>query len=185
MNRARPGLLAEMLYEMNLHEPVSDINKDLWILRELASRVDSVVELGVRSGISTSAFLAGQPQLVISVDIAPCPNVDTLRLSRGRTEFHFILEDSMKVILPPRDLLFIDTYHTYNQLLGELRRHAPATTQYIALHDTISYGIRGEDESAPGLIGAYSTFLDENHGVWRQYMASFAQNGLTVLARVR
>lgn len=103
-----------------------------------------VLELGVRAGNSTSALLAGAEAAggrVWSVDID-----DSLRFSR---EWHdsgiwsYICADDMAIdlgLLPDRvDVLFIDTSHTFEHTLGELRRFVPlvAPGGVVLMHDTL------------------------------------------------
>lgn len=180
----QPNMLAWLMMQSQVaNTTCGDIQQDLWILYEYATRVRDVVEFGVRDGVSTSAFLAAQPLRLRSYDIAPCPHRETLILARGRTHWSFHQADVLKI--PPLescDLLFIDTYHTYTQLCAELDRHAKNVSRFILLHDTLSFGTRGEDGSEPGLIAAYSAFIQANPQ-WRVHLVSMAQNGLTVLAR--
>lgn len=182
---AHSGLSARLLMEMNMQALEGDIHKDLWILHEYAGRVNHVLELGVRDGVSTSALLAAQPERLVSVDLAPCINQKSLELACGRTQWEFIQGDSRKFRYPSGffpELTFIDTYHTYDQLLSELQIHGPHTKFYIALHDTLSYGLKGEDGSEPGLMGAVREFT-RTSPEWREELVSLAQNGFTVLRR--
>lgn len=170
--------------QMEMREK-SDIARDLWILHEYAGRVDTIVEFGVRSGVSTIAFLAAQPRKLTSYDIEDCPSLDTMNIAKGKTEFTFVRGDTLEI--PPvqdADLLFIDTLHTYDQLSKELERHADGVKHFIIMHDTVSFGTEGEDGSKPGLIQAYQDFLKANPA-WRLDLISTAQNGLTVLRRGR
>lgn len=179
----KPDLMAYMLMEKCIQDKLhGDINHDLWILYELATRVSHITEFGVRGGVSTTAFLAAQPRVVKSYDLEPCPNHAMLVEAKGRVAWSFIIGNTLDVVIEPTDLLFIDTLHTYEQLSAELARHAKQVSRYIVLHDTISFGSKGEDGSEPGLIQAYSDFLKANPQ-WRVYLVSMAQNGLTVLAR--
>jgi hypothetical protein len=47
----------------------SDICEHLPTLRRYAEKCDSVIELGVRSVVSTWAFLAAKPKIILSIDI--------------------------------------------------------------------------------------------------------------------
>lgn len=178
----RPGLAAMLYMQSEIEAPGGDINYDLWLLYEFASRCRHVTEFGVRYGTSTSAFLAAQPTVLHSYDIEDCANEVALRLVRGNTEWVFHKESTLDCTIAPTEMLFIDTYHTYTQLTAELHRHHEKVARYIALHDTLSFGGVGEDGSQPGLIAAYSDFC-EAHPTWRPYHVSLAQNGVTILSR--
>ena len=54
----------EQLFE-NARSTRSDINEHCDKLRELAGQAASVVEFGMRHGVSTVALLAGQPKQMI------------------------------------------------------------------------------------------------------------------------
>ena len=180
-------MLAGMLMKREEVNPAGDINKDLWILYHYAAQCDQILELGVRSGVSTTAFLAAQPKHVVSVDLEPCINEKALRMVLGRTQWDFIQGDSRAFSYPTGftpELTFIDTLHTYNQLLSELQVHGQHTTKYILLHDTLSFGMQGEDGSTPGLLEAVRDYI-RTSGEWREGLFSLAQNGLTVLQRKR
>jgi hypothetical protein len=79
------------------------------------------------------------------------------------------------------DLLFIDTKHTAAQLYGELQRHAARVRRWIALHDTETFGERGED-GGPGLLSALQRFLREQPE-WTVTYHSATNNGFTVISR--
>ncbi|MFM7164911.1 MAG: class I SAM-dependent methyltransferase, partial [Planctomycetaceae bacterium] len=102
----------------------SDINEHCDKLRELASEAGSVVEFGMRHGVSTVALLAGQPQTLISYDLNHDSIVELLKTRQGKTAFSFVQGDSLSVDIESCDLLFIDTRHTADQLTRELQRHA-------------------------------------------------------------
>ena len=110
--------------------------------------------------------------------------------------------DSAAIQLPPRDLLFIDTWHVYAHLQAELRAHHAATRRYIIMHDTtvdadVGESVRlGMDTAAQarssgyaradierGLRPAIGEFLHEHGDEWRLERVDINSNGLTVLAR--
>ncbi len=158
----------------------TDIQEHLPVLALLARDLGRVVELGVRSGVSTAAFLQGGATSLCSVDISNCSAVVQQRAQfNWNTKHEFVQSDSLT--FPPRatDLLFIDTLHEGNQLLAELRRHAPTTTTCILLHDTETYGQNGEG-GGRGLRSALDQFLQENPS-WREARHWPENNGLTLL----
>jgi hypothetical protein len=102
----------------------SDIQEHLPRLRREAH--GTVLELGVRGGVSTTAFLAGLEErggTLWSVDIEPSSE----ELFVGHPQWRFVLADSRDVgalraagLTEPIDVLFVDTEHTYEQVRDEL-----------------------------------------------------------------
>lgn len=118
----------------------SDINVHLPRLRALASiPAVQVLELGVRSGNSTAAFLAAADEWggrVVSVDIVT-PKVPAEFWNCGL--WRFVRADDLGFVQDdPVDVLFIDTSHHYQHTLDELHRfHVMVTVDgCIVLHDT-------------------------------------------------
>jgi hypothetical protein len=170
----------ESLYRRLCQEP-SDVNEHLPTLRRLASGCSRVVELGTREGRSTCALLAAQPDEFVSIDINDCRNDLLLRLA-GRTNLQFLHGDSRDAEIEPTDLLFVDTRHTFDQLRGELARHAINIRRWIILHDTHTFGEIGESGQGPGLRLALDDFL-ANNPEWFVAEDYRHNNGLTVLMR--
>jgi len=97
-------------------------------------------------------------------------------------DLRFERADTLSLTIEPTDLLFIDTYHVYEQLRAELDRHGLAVRKYIVMHDTEAFGARGEDGSEPGLWAAVERFLVD-HSEWCILERLSNNNGLTVLGR--
>ena len=160
----------------------SDIYEHLPKLYELASQCRHVTELGTRAGTSTTAFLFAQPDKLVCYDMVKHPRIDLLRALAGRTLFHFRLADVLTVDIDETDLLFIDTYHVYEQLKEELRLHAGKAGKYIVLHDTTIFAERGEAAASRGLWPAVEEFLAQ--GSFRLLERHTNNSGLTVLEAV-
>ncbi|MFN9822510.1 MAG: DUF6171 family protein, partial [Planctomyces sp.] len=173
-------LTLEQLFE-KARSTKSDINEHCDKLRELAAQADSVVEFGMRHGVSTVALLAGQPKQMISYDLHQDPVAELLKSRQGATAFSFVQGDSLSVDIEPCDLLFIDTRHTAAQLTAELERHARNVRCRIVLHDTQIFGERGED-GGPGLLVALRAFLKANPE-WSVIYHTQVNHGLTVISR--
>lgn len=180
----RPVLEARYL---RLCSAPSDINEHLPTLRLLASECDTVSELGTYQGASTTALVLGAKELVTSCDHAIWGDVASiLREAEWLTQaaggrFFFIRGDTRSdVAVPgPCDMLFIDTYHNAGQLTAELAAHGAKPLKIIALHDTVSFGERGDD-GGPGLMAAVRDFLSSNPK-WRIDRHYENNNGLLVL----
>ena len=182
-------------------ETGSDINEHLSTLKKYTEECDTVVEMGVRSIVSTWAFLAGNPKKLISLDLHnPAKfggNVQEIYDAVNSTDinFSFVEHDSLTYNLEPCDLLFIDTWHDYLQLKKELTRHHTKVKKYIIFHDTVSFGFsdeseydeyhtpRSETNLPKGLWPAIEEFLYHNRN-WVIWEKKPNNNGLTVLKRL-
>jgi hypothetical protein len=141
-----------------------------------------VTEFGTRGGVSTTALLFAQPDTFVTYDKVKYPQVDRLKALAGRTRFHLVQADVLSVEIEETDLLFIDTWHVYEQLAEELRRHAGKARKYIVLHDTTTFGERGESPGHRGLWPAVEEFLAK--GGFRLRERRTNNNGLTILERM-
>lgn len=163
----------------------SDISLHLIRLYELTADIHSpdkvVVELGVRSGESTTALLAAVNDTggrLISVDITECRQ--TRRRLKGEPNWVFFHGDDMELIKKWRktiDHLFIDTSHTFDHTLVELREWGRWVKDYgiISLHDTNA-------PNYPGVMRAVEKYLEENPNfTFTNYPESF---GLGVIKKL-
>jgi predicted O-methyltransferase YrrM len=117
----------------------SDIQTHLPYLHDVAATGDAtVIDLGVRSGFSTAAFLAAvevNGGHVYSVDTSP------VRVPwANHPQWTFIQGDDLWVAdqLPDDvDVVFIDTSHTYRQTSAELEMYVPKVKAggVVLLHD--------------------------------------------------
>lgn len=177
----------------------SDIKDHLPYLSELVtscygmSNVVKVVEFGVRNAKSTTALLRGLVNgymlseykgrrfgAMVSYDINDSP--EARALEHITSAYMFQRGDSLKVQPLACDVLFIDTLHTYVQLKYELNRHGPMCQQYIAIHDTHTFGKIGED-GGPGIGRAITEFIHGNPCwvIWRDVANC---NGMLTLKRI-
>jgi hypothetical protein len=186
----------------------SDINEHLPTLRRYASQCSSVAEMGVRSVVSTWAFLqglldTGKPASLQCIDINDVPAIPDIShmVSHYDISLSFVKGDSATTRIEPVDLLFIDTWHVYAHLKRELAFHCKSVNKYIIMHDTTLYGDRGESvkcgwntaeqaaksgypeaEIRMGLEPAVREFL-EWHPEWFVKEVFTNNNGLTVLEK--
>jgi Methyltransferase domain len=137
----------------------SDIQGHLEFLHDLAVGIVEVrvVELGTRTGVSTAAFLHAAEAAdghVWSVDLEQ-PAVPSWWPLTGRWTLTVgdDLEPQVIGAQPDPDVLLIDTSHTYEQTLAELRAWVPRVRVggWVCCHDT---DLSGHDERGMGIEGA-------------------------------
>lgn len=166
----------------------SDINEHLPTLKEYASKCQNVTEFGVRGVVSTWALIAGRPEHLTSYDLSSPGDEALCQIRMVATEagvgFLFLQKDvRIGPPIQPTDLLFIDTFHVYEQLRRELRLHAEMVKKWIILHDTETFGEKGEAGEELGLNYAIREFLMANDD-WVEFSRFKNNNGLTILRRV-
>jgi hypothetical protein len=168
-------------------EPWSDIQDCLVRLHDAAARYPGVrvLELGVRSGNSTAAFLAAADRAdghVWSADIMP-PDVPAHWHDCGR--WTFIPGDDMIIIPPPGpfDILFIDSSHRRAHTLAELRKFAPLVRPggKVLLHDTRLEHVDGEEVPFP-VARAVSAFCGETGLSWTDHDAWYGLGEIVIPA---
>ena len=184
-----------------IYQNPSDINEHIPTLIEYASECEHITEMGVRAITSTWAFLGAAPKRLISYDIedpskwgANIDHVYNVARQYG-LNYEFKKENVLKIEIEETDLLFLDTWHAYNQLKAELELHSNKAKKYIIMHDTTSYEFKdepltsenaweGEPPTGKGLWLAITEFLDENNK-WKLHRRYTNNNGLTILKRVK
>ena len=191
-------------YELLCKTP-SDINEHLPVLYNLAKTCSSVVEIGLRTMVSSWALLHGLAESslptrsYLGIDIAS-PPLESLALAKRLAgakgiSFEFIQADDRQVEIGPTEMLFIDSLHTYCHLTTELEKFSPHVSKYIALHDTSDpWGNQDEggysecppgyDRAKRGLWPAVEDFL-QRHPEWTLHERRFNNHGLTILKRSR
>ena len=163
---------------------MSDINEHLPVLKEYGEKVERITEFGLRGGDSTTAFLAARPKSFNTYDINPAcqATYDRLKVMSEDCSFLFFCNDTSCSDILETDLLFIDSYHSFDQLAAELNRHHQMVKRYIIMHDTHTFGWRGEDRKEPGLKVAIAKFLATSKS-WQIHKVLLNNNGLTILER--
>jgi hypothetical protein len=183
----------------------SDINEHLETLKILSSECDSVVELGVRSGVSTHALIIGKPRQLKSFDINPIgiieKTLNTHALDRD-VNWQFYNENCLTTNnIDTCDMIFIDTYHDFKQMSCELFLHGNKATKYLVFHDTVTFGNHNElgelrGESLPSNLQDFFYSLPDSQGImpaiehfmslnphWKIHQHYLNNNGLLVLTR--
>ena len=158
----------------------SDIQEYMPFLYETARSYPNVrvLELGTRTGNSTSAFLAAAVAVngsVISVDIDRVTDNPQMKPFIGNTAWRFVhgsdTEEAVQAVLPLEvDVLFIDSSHEYDHTLAELRAYMPRVVPGgVALfHDTNLQGWGGNPprEDYPEVRQALDTYCVETGLTW-------------------
>ena len=117
-----------------------DICEHIPTLKRYALECEHITEIGVRAVNSTWGLLAGKPKKMISYDLyfagpPMFPDADIASVFEAAREegivYGFIQESSLTANIEPTDLLFLDTWHVYEQLSRELLFHADKVKQYI------------------------------------------------------
>lgn len=165
----------------------SDIYKHLPVLLEYGRKCETIVEIGLREGVSTLAFIEACPKYLQSIDIEidwgsfPIQNLNLYAKKMG-VEYHAMCGDSRNGEIIPCDMLFIDGEHTYPTVSKELELHSKRVKKYIGFHDIVTFGYRNEVERGgkQGINWAIEEFLEENKNWVIDYVSIFC-NGLLIL----
>ena len=187
-----------------------DIDQHLIYLLKLSSTCESILECGVRTVVSSWAFLNGllinksDKKTLHSCDISRSPNIFLLEKAalEENVAFKFHECNDLDLQMSDYDMIFIDTWHIYGHLKRELVKFAPFAKKYIVMHDTAVDAIMGEsircgsdipqqviqsgypeEEIRCGLEEAIREFLVE-HKEWKIKKIFYHQNGLTILERI-
>ncbi len=171
------------LYDRSCAE-ASDINEHLTTFVQLCLDLDAkvVIELGVRTGVSTAAWLHAMSITnghVWSVDTAaapPMPTTERWTFVRG----HDLDEGVLRQLPDAADIIFIDTSHTYQHTLDELATYASRVRAggRIACHDTEVELPDGTREEPFPVKRAIELFCAANNYVWTN---STNNNGLGII----
>jgi hypothetical protein len=176
-----------------ISEP-SDINELLPTLKKYAAQCEHITEMGTRYVVSSWALLAGMPKELVCYDILIGldinifnPRIEELKAAAHEASINFTFKqaDVLSIDIVETDMLFIDTYHEYNQMKNELALHGNKARKFLAFHDTTTFGEKGETFKEPVTVGiwpAIEEFMLENPH-WSIAEKLEFNNGLTVLKR--
>ncbi len=144
-------------YKIGPYEWLGDSPSRLDFYTEVAKGCDRILELGVYSGLSTTAFMLSQPKSLLSIDITDQflsikdELVENAKING--IDYNFVMTDDLTYEPFEHDMLFVDTTHTYEQTMAELNRFGPHARKKIVLHDM---------RSAFGVYNAVFQWLWEN-----------------------
>lgn len=187
----------------------SDMVDHIPVLKEYARQCETVVEIGIRSMVSSWGVYQGLVEhggpncSYIGIDLAMPPH-HTLALAErlvkaNGIQFEFIQGNDMDLDPIEADMYFIDSLHTYCHLTYELEKFSPYIKKYITMHDTSApwgdlddntyHGDYSEypahiDRTKRGLWPAVVDFL-KNHPEWELLERRLNCHGFTVLRRVK
>ena len=168
----------------------SDINEHLPTLKKYADECNHITEFGTRTGVSTWAWLMS------SAKIIRCFDIDN-GVMKYIKNHHIVAEELNKdftftcvntiakgLEIEPTDLLFVDTLHTYEQVITELKMHSNKVRKYILFHDTSSHPSSSKSVQYEREVNkAVNEFLDTNKN-WILKERFLNNHGLTVLERI-
>jgi cephalosporin hydroxylase len=193
--------------QINTH---GDINEHLSFLYKLSCECDSILECGVRTVVSTWAFINGlldnnsTVKQLVCCDLQKSPSINEVETvcKQNSIDFSFITGNDINISMQDFSMIFIDTWHIYGHLKRELDKMHSYAKKYIVMHDTEVDKIHGEslrcgwdtakqslesgypeEEIRCGLGRAVDEFLTE-HPEWKIKVHFTHNNGLTVLERV-
>jgi cephalosporin hydroxylase len=155
-----------------LGTPVQKLPLDLWIYQEIlhGRRPDVVVETGTMHG-GSALFLASICQLldhgrVITIDLTTDPSRPRhprISYLEGRSSVDPALLRDLRRTLRPDDrvMVILDSDHSRDHVLAELRAYAPLVTpgQYLIVEDTNVNGHPVLPDFGPGPMEALPEFL--------------------------
>lgn len=161
----------------------SDINELLPVLYKYGLECNHITEFGVRSVVSTYAWIEANCSVIRAYDIDYHPNMEEAKnmANNKNIDLQFIIKNDLEANIEKTEILFIDTLHNYEQLKAELNMHSDKASKFIILHDVYTFGHKGET-SELGLLKAVFEFL-KNHNEWKIEEFLFNNNGLLILKR--
>lgn len=167
--------------EFQMIQP-TDIHEHLQTLHMLTIELDlkNILELGTRTGESTIALLLATKQLggkMTSVDIDSCDEAKKKVKDLDLEQYwNFIQGDDLNLNWDEQiDHLLIDTSHTYEHTLSELKKFEPYVRKggLITLHDIIS---------CPPVLKAINDFISKRNDI--RFYKFFHNNGLGILRKI-
>lgn len=164
----------------------SDIQLHLPRVVALTQGLDAqhVIELGVRSGVSTVAWLYALEQTggqLTSVDVDEAPDLG------DQPHWTFIrgndLDPAVLARMRPADIVFIDTIHTYDHTVAELEAYYPLVRPggRVVLHDTMLRQPEGQPEGPPYPVRtAVEGFCRLHNLAWEEHRECWGLAVITV-----
>jgi len=161
----------------------TDMHEHLPWISELTSECSHATELGVGYAQSTRGFLRQDIEMH-SYEISPY-DVTTQYFNDARAAGRNVtlhVCSTLETEIAPTEIMLVDSYHSYEQVKGELALHADKVSKYILFHDTTLFGDRGQGGEG-GIWLAIQEFLDANPQ-WQLVERRTNNNGMTLIKRV-
>jgi hypothetical protein len=152
------------------------------IMLKYGKQCKHITEFGVEYGKSAMLWASCEPDEVVGYDIKPKISAEDLELINKHTKHVVNTASSLDVDIVETDMLFVDSLHTYDQVLAELSLHASKAKKFIMLHDMFACGVIDELKKKPGLLKAMNDFLASNSD-WGVCEVEPTGNGVIVLKR--
>lgn len=161
----------------------TDMHEHLPWISELTTQCSHATELGVGYAQSTRGFLRHDVEMH-SYEISPYPVTtqyfEAAKAAGRNVTLHVC--STLETEIAPTEIMLVDSYHSYEQVKGELELHADKVSKYILFHDTSLFGDRGQG-GEQGIWPAIQEFLD-SHPEWKLVERRTNNNGMTLIARV-
>tara|TARA_R110000765_G_scaffold288759_4_gene384972 strand:+ start:4330 stop:6237 length:1908 start_codon:yes stop_codon:yes gene_type:complete len=180
--------LANMLTVEAVFDKMKSIPRDLEqhmdFLKEISSKCSHVTEISKRKE-SLVALAAGKPKKIVSYNTeGNHPIIEQVEKVLPEIQMKLSSLPSSEIeTIEKTDLLFIDTIHTYDEMMNELNKFAPMVKRFIVARGTQSNGEIGED-GGRGILHALRLFMQENPK-WSIIEHHEQQYGISVLARLK
>jgi len=161
----------------------TDIYEHLDVLKNYADQCNHVTEFGVRTAMSSVAFLASKSETVTSYDIHKKDRAKYIEniCEIEKRPWNLIIESSLEAVIEETDFLFMDSCHTYEHLKKELEIHSHKAKKFIGFHDTKSFAEKGEKENSGGILPAINEFLENKE--WKILEDFPNNNGLMIIGK--
>lgn len=181
------------------HNGTDDISQHLLTLFSLtvSLKAKRILELGVRNGNSTSAFLLGLEVTgghLTSVDISENPSLREIFKSYKNWDYKILdallfLNDFKPEV--PYDIVFVDDWHDGEHVIKELNYIEKFITpsSLILLHDAMCYNTQPkyhhylDKDGEFGNGGPYGALSKLDKNIW-EFSTIPVNNGLTILRKL-
>lgn len=110
-------------------------------IRRLLKDCSSYTEFGVNQGTTLAIALLENTPTIRAYDIKLTPYNKAKHhfehhAKKNRLDYLAVESNTLKQIIEPVDLLYIDTLHVYDHLKKELALHGNKARKYLVFHDT-------------------------------------------------
>jgi GT2 family glycosyltransferase len=153
------------------------------IIKQYLDDIDDAVVFGVKNGESTIIMLSSNIKKLTTYGSKRFKLAHSLKELATETDFNYIRQNTLEANINEVDLLFLDSYRSYDWIKSELAKHADKAKKYIFIHGTKLFDKIGEDGRRPGITAAIDEFINTKDS-WAIEKKYDAANGLTILKRV-